>query len=106
MVCVLYGYCSLDVTEIGVPEHSLAEWISVVLGLVIMAIAFCTERKEKTRFVAWEYFFGLLAFWLGITFIIYAHESELSNALYGLINIGLIVLGPFLIGRFSRFLGE
>lgn len=97
---VLWFACCIDIfpdilSNIEAPEDVvLGEWISVVLGLVIVAIAFWKERKVKTAFVAWEYFFGMLAFWLGITFIIY--ESELSNALYGLINIGLIILGPVL----------
>lgn len=96
---VLWFACCIDIFpyllfKIGVPELSLEEWVSIFFGIALIGIAICKDRKGKSSFVPWEYFFGLLTFCFGISLIMY--ESELSYFVYCLINLVLIVLGPLL----------
>jgi hypothetical protein len=73
------------------------EWISVVVGLITMLIGYILDRllhkPDEPRyedFAFWCYFFGLLAFWGGLTAM--DSGSELKRAIYALINLGLIGL--------------
>ena len=72
-------------------------WVSIVVGLITMAIGYGLDRVLKRRddaqgedFTFWCYLFGLMAFWGGMTSM--NSVSEVGRAVYAVINLGLIGL--------------
>jgi hypothetical protein len=72
-------------------------WVSVVVGLVTTLVGFGLDRTlhksnqpRSEDFAFWCYLFGLMAFWGGLTSM--DSNSELSRAIYALVNLGLIGL--------------
>jgi hypothetical protein len=104
-------FFSMDVAAWALSSESLDWntrcWTSVIVGLVTMAVGYGLDRTlGKTTagpgqdFAFWCYFFGLLAFWGGMTSM--DSHSELGRAVYAAINLGLIGVSPLL--RRSTFL--
>lgn len=78
-------------------DWSSRRWVSVVVGLVTLLVGFGLDRTlhkpnqpRSEDFAFWCYLFGLMAFWGGLTSM--DSNSELSRAIYALVNLGLIGL--------------
>jgi hypothetical protein len=78
-------------------DWSSRRWVSVVVGLVTLLVGFGLDRTlhkpnqpRSEDFAFWCYLFGLMAFWGGLTSM--DSNSELSRAIYALVNLGLIAL--------------
>ncbi len=105
LMIVSFGlwFMSMDVAPWLVGADALT-WdqrstISLYFGLGMMAIAWLVDLKhwEKGDFAFWLHLFGLMAFWGGLS----AQQSDapFGKAIYGAINVGLILLAVFLARR-------
>ena len=94
-----FWFFSMDIAEIILGGRSLdwnsRAWVSVVVGIITMAIGFALERSmhkagepRSEDFAFWCYLFGLMAFWGGLTSM--DSDSEIGRAIYAVINVGLI----------------
>jgi hypothetical protein len=74
-------------------------WVSVCFGVVTMLCAFLVDisTKGEKDFAFWPYLTGLLSFWFGLSLM--HSDSEVSKAIYALINLVLIFMGPFLMRK-------
>lgn len=72
-------------------------FISLWFGLGMLIIAWLVDIRAKGDFAFWLHLFGLIAFWGGLTLM--DSDSEISKAVYCLINIVLLALGIFLQRR-------
>lgn len=75
----------------------MKEWVTLVLGLVIMGIAFATDKGKRQDYAFWGYLFGTLAFWMGLSSISWS-GGEGSLFVYLLINI-LLMMASILLRR-------
>lgn len=73
------------------------DWISVGIGLIMLAASFLADRRFEMDLAFWGYFFGLSAFWGGLTDM--DSGSELGKAIYAFINLVLLGLGIYLDRR-------
>lgn len=96
-------FMSMDIAPWLVGRDALS-WdqqatVSLGFGLVMMAAAWLVDLKfsEKGDFAFWLHLFGLIAFWGGLS--AQQSDSALGKALYCAINVGLILLAPFLARR-------
>ncbi|QDQ28426.1 DUF2157 domain-containing protein [Chitinimonas arctica] len=108
-VAVTLWYLSMDMadwllTGLSVDDWGddwlLRKWVSVVVGLMMLALALRVDLKSQhTRgdYAFWLYLFGLLAFWGGLSSM--NSGSELGKAIYCAINVGLILIGAVLARR-------
>ena len=79
------------------------ELVSVYVGLATLVIGYVLDRRVRHRadtrsddLAFWCYLFGLLAFWGGLTSM--HSDSEVSKAVYGALNVGLIAIA-IVLGR-------
>ena len=104
-------FFSMDIASLILGKSDLhwdeRKWISVIVGLVTMAVGYGLDRTlhkpgepRSEDFAFWCYLFGLLAFWGGLTAM--NSDSEVGKFVYCLINLGLIGLAVYL--RRSTFL--
>lgn len=68
--------------------------VSLWFGLVLLAVFLVIDGRTRQDFAFWGYLAGLLAFWFGLSLM--ESDSELSKALYCLINIGLMAVAVLL----------
>ena len=73
------------------------EIVSLWFGLVVLAIAWLVDVRSRGDFAFWLHIFGLLTFWGGMSML--DSDSEISKAIYCLINVGLLALSLFLQRR-------
>ena len=85
------------------PSWRLRRLVSVWFGLGMIIVAWTVDVRSRGDFAFWLHLFGLLAFWGGLTTT--DSNSELSRAVYCLINVGLIGLGLFLQRRAYTLFG-
>jgi len=71
--------------------------ISTVFGLGVLVAAFLMDRKGQKDFAFWGYLFGVIVFWTGISKRLYHTES--GNAIYCLLNLALLFVGPLVQRR-------
>lgn len=93
-------YMSMDVTSLLFGHFWTFKqecWISVIFGLVMLAIGFVADGETEMDFAFWFYLFGLLAFTGGLTLL--GDGSQLGKACYCLIHLLLIVLAIVLQRR-------
>jgi len=88
-------YMSMDVWPLLMGMHDLdwetRRWVSLWFGLATLVVAYAVDfRGRDEDFSFWIYFFGLLAFWGGLSFM--DSNSELGKFFYALINVGLIAV--------------
>ena len=69
----------------------------------MIIVAWTIDVRSRQDLAFWLHLFGLLAFWGGLTAT--ESDSQLSKALYCLINVGLIGLGLFLQRRAYALFG-
>lgn len=75
----------------------LREWITLLLGLIIMGTAYATDRGKWKDYAFWGYLFGTSAFWMGISSVSWT-GGEGMRFIYLLINIFLMI-GSILLKR-------
>lgn len=96
-----FWFFSMDLAALIFKQASVdwetRQWISVPVGLVTILVGYGLDRylpqPNDTRsedFAFWCYLFGMFAFWGGLTSM--ESGSELTRALYALLNIGLILV--------------
>lgn len=94
-----FWFFSMDIAAFILKQNSLesekAKWVSVVVGLLTMAVGFGLDWVIRKRgapksedFAFWCYLFGLMAFWGGLTAM--DSDSEIKRFIYLLINVGLV----------------
>ncbi|MBT4760735.1 MAG: DUF2157 domain-containing protein [Bdellovibrionaceae bacterium] len=91
-------YMSMDLTPLIFGKH---EWgwderkmVSCIFGFLMLAGSYFIDRKyKKNDFAFWTYLYGMLAFWVGLTFM--DSYSELSKFMYGLLNVGFVFLSVY-----------
>jgi len=96
----VFWYFSMDLTAVLYgPSFSMQQrcWVSVFVGLAMLAAAFGVDRRTREDFAFWGYLFGMLAFWGGLSTL--NSDSELSRFLYCLINVGLMLVSVLLQRR-------
>jgi hypothetical protein len=77
--------------------------VSLWFGLAVLVGSYLIDRRTRADYAFWGYFFGMLAFWGGLTFT--ESESELAKFAYFLVNVVLIGLGVALQRRVFAVFG-
>src|ERR671916_2993456 len=70
---------------------------SLVFGLFVLVGAYLVDRRTEEAYAFWGYLFGMFAFWGGLT--MFEGGSELDWFIYGLINLGLVLISVLLQRR-------
>jgi hypothetical protein len=91
-------YMSMDIVPLiyGQTEFLWNErlWVSLWFGLALLVIAYIIDRRTVEDYAFWGYFFGMLAFWFGLSLL--ESHNEFQRFIYCLINVGLIFLSVLL----------
>jgi hypothetical protein len=79
-----------------------ADWekrktLSTGFGLAVLALAWLVDLRARGDFAFWLHLFGLVTFWGGLT--VMDSNSELSKAIYCVINIVLVLFSIFMQRR-------
>jgi len=87
----------------------LRERISLVLGLMIIGIAFATDKGKESKsnekdYAFWGYLFGTLAFWMGASSVFWRGGEEI-RFIYLLINLVLMVVSILLRRKVMMIFG-
>jgi hypothetical protein len=94
-------YMSMDLTPLlfGKTDFTWNErlWVSLWFGLAVLVVAYVIDRRTREDYACWGYLFGMLAFWGGLSLM--ETGSEFRRFLYGLINVGLMLLSVLLDRR-------
>jgi hypothetical protein len=98
-IAITLWYMSMDLTPLIFGNHYLnfeeGRFISCIFGLLMLIIAYFVDKKFKEiDFAFWIYLYGMLAFWVSLSFM--DRNSELDKFIYCLINIGLIISSVYL----------
>ena len=72
-------------------------WISMIVGLAILALGFWYDREEKEDYSFWSYLFGTLSFWGGLNCLVW-NQGEATLIIYLFINI-VMMFFAILLGR-------
>jgi hypothetical protein len=90
-------FMSMDITPILFGDDRYGtyhKYVSIAFGLVMIAVAFGVDRRQRVDYAKWLYIFGMIAFWGGLTTL--NSQSELSRAGYCAINVFLMICGVLL----------
>ena len=95
-------YMSMDLTPLFVGRYDFTfderAWVSLIFGALLLVVAYLVDLRGKGEdYAFWLYFFGLAAFWGGMTSL--NSDSEVSKFIYFLINLGLIGISLLLRQR-------
>lgn len=94
-------FMSMDLTPLlygrSYYEESGYQVVSLVFGLAILVGSYLVDRRTQRDYAFWGYLFGTFAFWGGLTLL--EGGGELSWFLYGLLNVGLMILSVLLQRR-------
>jgi hypothetical protein len=93
-------YLSMDGTDWLFGKHWTWQQechISVIFGLVMLAVAWFLDGRRDLDFAFWFYLFGLLTFSGGLTFL--HSDNEWGKALYCLIHFAMLVAAVLLRRR-------
>ena len=114
-VAATLWYLSLDLCHLVMQTEGF-DWqftrdFSLVSGLFVCALAvwvdlrcrLATEPENRQDFAFWLYLFGAVMFWAGLS--LRNSDSEVSKAIYCLINVGLVVWGAAINRRVFTVLG-
>lgn len=117
-VAITLWYMSMDLARLVVAPGSEAAWayyrdFSFVFGLGMTFLAFWVDQRSRSRdarapgsrrdYAFWLYLLGVLTFWS--TLAMRHSDSEWSKLAYGLLNVGLILLGAVLSRRIFAVCG-
>lgn len=108
IIATALWFLSMDLTPwIYGPEfHWYArETVSMWFGLAVMAAAWALDlhRWQAGDFPFWLHLCGIVAFWGGMT--LQDSDSEITKAIYCLINVGLLLLSVYLMRRVYAIFG-
>lgn len=114
-VAVTLWYISLDLCHLIMQTEGF-DWqftrdFSLVSGLFVCALAvwvdfrcrLATDAQDRQDFAFWLYLFGAVMFWAGLS--LRHSDSEVSKAIYCLINLGLVFWGAAINRRVFTVLG-
>lgn len=114
-VAVTLWYLSLDLCHLIMQTEGF-DWdftrdFSLVSGLFVCALAvwvdlrcrLATQAQDRQDFAFWLYLFGAIMFWAGLS--LRDSDSEVSKAIYCLINVGLVFWGAAINRRVFTVLG-
>jgi hypothetical protein len=93
-------YLSMDGTDWLFGKHWTWQQechISVIFGLLMLAVAWLLDGRQNLDFAFWFYLFGLLTFSGGLTFL--HSDNEWGKALYCLIHFAMLVAAVLLRRR-------
>jgi hypothetical protein len=78
--------------------------VSIWFGLGILSVAWIVDYNSKSRdFGFWLHLFGLMAFWGAVTAA--EGSTELSKAIYCLMNVGLLAVAVIIVRRVYAVFG-
>ncbi len=100
-------YLSMDLAPLltgGTFEYEQRLWVSVLVGLLMLLGSYLVDCRTDEDYSFWGYFFGMLAFWFGLTLM--NSNSELNKFFYLLINLGLIFCAVLLSRRIFLVFGS
>lgn len=94
-------FMSMDLTPLIHGEDYLYgdsyQTVSLVFGLAVLLGSFVVDRRTEQDYAFWGYLFGMFAFWGGLSML--GEGSEVGWAVYGTINLGLVLLSVLLQRR-------
>lgn len=101
-IAVTLWYMTMDITAMisgGDISWGLRKLVSLYTGLLMIGLAFWVDIRSyrKADFAFWIYFFGVIAFWGGLS--AQHSDSELSKFMYFCINLLMIGIGVLLVRR-------
>lgn len=101
-IAVTLWYMTMDVAAIisgGELSWELRKLVSLYSGLLIIALAIWIDIRshKKADYAFWLYIFGVMAFWMGLSF--QYTDNELSKFIYFCINLLMISVGVLLARR-------
>jgi hypothetical protein len=71
--------------------------VSMVFGGILTLVSFLVDRRAKEDYAFWGYFFGVLTFWISMTFLDKGGQAGL--AVYFLVNVALMFASVILQRR-------
>jgi hypothetical protein len=103
-------FMSMDLTPLIFGENNF-DWknralVSMWFGIACIIIAYLIDikiRRSEGDFAFWLYLFGSIAFWFSLPWL--GEDTEWSKFLYGLTNLGLMVLSLLLKRRVFMVFG-
>lgn len=94
-------YMSMDLTPLLLGQNDFnwhqRLWVSVWFGLVVLLIGYMIDRRTPEDYAFWMYFFGLLAFWGGLSMM--ESGNPFTKFLYCMINVGMMFVAILLQRR-------
>ncbi|MBA2691845.1 MAG: DUF2157 domain-containing protein [Rubrobacter sp.] len=94
-------FMSMDVSPLifgeNFYESSGPQWVSMAFGAAMLMVSFVVDRRTEEDYAFWGYLFGTFAFWGGLT--LFEGGIEFEWAIYGAINLGLMLLSVLLDRR-------
>lgn len=94
-------FMSMDLTPLiygtDYYDESGYQTVSLVFGIVLLFAAFLIDRCSEEDYAFWGYLFGMMTFWGGLSLL--GEGSEVGWFVYGLVNLGLILLSVLLQRR-------
>jgi hypothetical protein len=108
VIAVALWFMSMDLAP-WIAGMAHADWdtqrrVSIWFGLAMLAVAYGTDRRQRTGdFAFWLYLFGLLAFWGGVSAT--SGGTVFDKALYCALNVGLLFVAVFLNRRVFAVFG-
>jgi hypothetical protein len=82
-------------------RRAVSQWFG--LGIILLAWLVDVRKARHGNFAFWLHLFGILTFWGAVTS---GHsDSEIAKAVYGAMNVGLILLAVFLGRRVYAVFG-
>jgi hypothetical protein len=78
--------------------------VSMWFGVAVIIVAWAVDRvQSRGDFAFWLHLVGVVTFWGGLT--LQESDSEVSKALYCLLNVGLVMASVFLMRRVYSVFG-
>ena len=92
-VCFVAWYFSMDLAPALFGESvSNAEraWVSIAVGVVLVAIGLVLDRRKLRRFGFWLHAFGLAAVFGGLGWLTYEHNTTLVWTLVTILSVATV----------------
>jgi hypothetical protein len=107
-IAVTLWYMSMDLAPFLYGDWfdwDIRKWVSLWFGLATVFFAFLIDLRSRhsADYAFWLYLFGVIAFWGGLSLM--KSDSEVSKALYCLINVAMILAGAILGRRVFAVFG-
>ena len=91
---------SLDYTALA----ELRKFYSMILGVLMIALGYAFDKKEKLDYSFWLYLFGVIAFWGSLSAM--NSDREIGKFIYFLINLAMLFLSLYLHRRAFLIFGS